>query len=215
MPSGRGLLKVGGAAFAGIAATVMFAGPAMACHIQDFSGKGVCDSTTGTVTVDWFINNESQGLPTKLSVTGHTPASSKVENLKDSPGQGQNTTAVVRQVGVPSNTPATITIHVEWDRGRGQHDKDEKTFTFKGQTCNKDKPKPPTATATPTKPGGNGGGAGNPTPSLSTTSAAPGGPGLPVTGPNAMIYGGTAVGLLGAGTGLFFLARRRRIKFEA
>jgi hypothetical protein len=212
MPSGRGLLKVGGAAFAGIAATVMFAGPALACHIQDFAGKGVCDSTTGTVTINWFLNNESQGLPTKLTVTGHTPASSKVEILKDSPGQGQNANAVVRQVGVPSNTPATITIHLDWDRGRGQHDKDEKTFTFKGQTCNKDKPNP---TASVTKPGGNGGGAGNPTPSLSTTAAAPGGPGLPVTGPNAMIYGGTAVGLVGAGTGLFFMARRRRIKFEA
>jgi LPXTG-motif cell wall-anchored protein len=214
MPSGRGLLKVGGAAFAGIAATVMFAGPAMACHIQDLSGKGVCDSTTGTVTVDWFINNESQGFPTKISVTGHTPASSKVEVLKDNPGQGANSNAVVRQVGVASNTPATITIHIDWDRGRGQHDKDDKTFTFKGQTCTKtpDKPKP---TPTNTKPGGNGGGAPAPTPSVSTTTAAPGGPSLPLTGPNAMIYGGTAVGLVGAGTGLFFMARRRRIKFEA
>lgn len=52
-----------------------------------------------------------------------------------------------------------------------------------------------------------------PTPTVPTT--APSTPSLPVTGPNAAIYGGAAAGLLAVGAALFFVARRRRVKFEA
>jgi LPXTG-motif cell wall-anchored protein len=51
---------------------------------------------------------------------------------------------------------------------------------------------------------------GSPTPSKSNTS-----PSLPVTGAQTGLYAGGAMVLLGAGAGLFFVARRRRVKFEA
>lgn len=56
-------------------------------------------------------------------------------------------------------------------------------------------------------------------PGGSTSPAAPGNtggtPSLPVTGPNAVIYGGGAAALLAVGTVLFVVARRRRVRFEA
>lgn len=42
-----------------------------------------------------------------------------------------------------------------------------------------------------------------------------GAPSLPVTGPNATIYGLGAAGLLASGVVLFVVARRRRVRFEA
>jgi hypothetical protein len=42
-----------------------------------------------------------------------------------------------------------------------------------------------------------------------------GAPSLPVTGPNAVIYGGGAAALLALGVTLFVVARRRRVRFEA
>lgn len=42
-----------------------------------------------------------------------------------------------------------------------------------------------------------------------------GAPSLPVTGPNATIYGLGAAGMLAVGTVLFVKARRRRVRFEA
>ncbi|WP_205862077.1 LPXTG cell wall anchor domain-containing protein [Planosporangium thailandense] len=63
--------------------------------------------------------------------------------------------------------------------------------------------------ATPSASGGAGGGPVSPSPSKSATS-----PALPVTGSQTGLYAGGAATLLGAGAGLFFLARRRRLKFE-
>lgn len=57
----------------------------------------------------------------------------------------------------------------------------------------------------------------SPTPSASgTATASPSAPaGLPVTGPNAAVYGGGAAALLITGGVLFLVARRRRVRFEA
>jgi hypothetical protein len=64
--------------------------------------------------------------------------------------------------------------------------------------------------ASPSPSGGTGGGAGSPSPSKSATA-----PALPVTGAQTGLLAGGALVLLGAGAGMFFLARRRRLKFEA
>jgi hypothetical protein len=64
--------------------------------------------------------------------------------------------------------------------------------------------------ASPSPSGGTGGGAASPTPSKSATA-----PALPVTGAQTGLLAGGALVLLGAGAGMFFLARRRRLKFEA
>jgi hypothetical protein len=69
----------------------------------------------------------------------------------------------------------------------------------------------PSESTSPSPSGGTGGGGESPTPSPSKSTP----PSLPVTGSQAAIYGGGSVLLLGAGTGLFFAARRRRISFEA
>jgi LPXTG-motif cell wall-anchored protein len=60
-------------------------------------------------------------------------------------------------------------------------------------------------------------GSGSPTPTDTDTPPAPGSstPALPVTGAQTAAYAGGSLLLLGAGAGLFFVARRRRIRFEA
>jgi len=82
-----------------------------------------------------------------------------------------------------------------------------------GDKC-KGHPKPcesASASPSPSASSGGGGGGGETTPTPSRSAQ----PSLPVTGSQAAIYGGGAAVLLGAGAGLFFLARRRRISFEA
>jgi LPXTG-motif cell wall-anchored protein len=94
------------------------------------------------------------------------------------------------QVSVTATPDAKGVVTVTYGIG-GK--KQVKTFTWV-------KPKDCGGTPAPTTPGA-------PTP----TSVAR----LPVTGPNATIYGGAAAALLLAGGALFLVARRRRIRFEA
>lgn len=56
----------------------------------------------------------------------------------------------------------------------------------------------------------------SPSPSAPAPSGStPASPGLPVTGPNAAVYGGAAAALLVVGGALLLLTRRRRIRFQA
>jgi hypothetical protein len=201
--SPRRLLKLAGAAVIGTAVAALFATPAFAWS-AGVEGTPEC-ADNGTVTVTWTLTNHEERSPAKYRVTEHAPSDSTITNGEgDLPKGG---TATITQTGVPSDTAASITVHVVWfDRYGHVADKKDVPGDVEGIKCEKPSPSP---SVSPTN-GGGGGGEGTPTPS---TTAVP--PTLPVTGPNAAIYGGGAAALLVAGGTLFIVARRRRIRFEA
>jgi len=198
------LIKIAGAVAIGAAATTMFAAPASAWKVG-ITGKPVCDVKTGTVTVTWKIHNDEDfpDWEANFTVLNSTPEGSKLSKTEGTiPASGS---AEIVQTGVPGNTPAEIKVKVVWpDKG----DKKGDTKVFESAPvkapCVKESPSPsPSASRSG---GGGGGGAASPSPSV---------PGLPVTGSNVPVYAGSAVGLVGVGTVLYVVARRRRIRFEA
>jgi hypothetical protein len=199
----RKLLKLSGAAVVGTAVAAMFAAPAFAWSATLTPDAKCADN--GTVTVKWTVHNNEDNWDAHFWVTGHTPADSTVSVDKkgaDLPG-GEDVTFT--QTGVPSETGGSVTVLVVWPKhGDKRGDHRTVTVSFEGLKCEKPSPSPSKSV------GGGGGGEGTPTPS---TTAVP--PSLPVTGPNAAIYGGGAAALLVAGGTLFIVARRRRIRFEA
>jgi LPXTG-motif cell wall-anchored protein len=217
MPSARRLLTLGGVAFVGLAATALFAAPASA-HIAAVSGDSKCASD-GTYTIHWTIDNKYRQVDVKL--TDVKPAGTKLEGVTIKGG------AVLEfdQTGIPGDTKGDVTLSFTavwkdgWNDTGNPH---SGTVTLKGK-CKPEcppsvdtkggHPKPPPScppSESPSPSGGTGGGEGSPTPSKSNTS-----PSLPVTGAQTGLYAGGAMVLLGAGAGLFFVARRRRVKFEA
>jgi LPXTG-motif cell wall-anchored protein len=201
MPSARRLLTLGGVAFVGLAATALFAAPASA-HIAAVSGDSKCASD-GTYTIHWTIDNKYRQVDVKL--TDVKPAGTKLEGVTIKGG------AVLEfdQTGIPGDTKGDVTLSFTAVWKDGWHDTGNPhsgTVTLKGK-C---KPSEESPSPSPSPSGGTGGGEGSPTPSKSNTS-----PSLPVTGAQTGLYAGGAMVLLGAGAGLFFVARRRRVKFEA
>jgi len=198
----RKLLKLSGAAVVGTAVAAMFAAPAFAWSATLTPDAKCADN--GTVTVTWTVHNDEAHWDAHFWVTDHMPADStvSVDKIKgaDLPG-GEDVTFT--QTGVPSETAGSVTVVVVWPKHGDRHG-DRKTFTksFEGVKCEAPSPSPSQSTG--------GGEEGTPTPS---STAVP--PSLPVTGPNAAIYGGGAAALLVAGGTLFIVARRRRIRFEA
>jgi hypothetical protein len=180
----------------------MFAAPAFAWSATLTPDAKCADN--GTVTVTWTIHNDEAHWDAHFFVIGHTPADStvSVDDKKgaDLPG-GEDVTFT--QTGVPSETGGSVTVFVVWPKHGDKHG-DHRTVkvSFEGLKCEKPSPSPSKSTG--------GGTEGTPSPS---TTAVP--PSLPVTGPNAAIYGGGAAALLVAGGTLFIVARRRRIRFEA
>jgi LPXTG-motif cell wall-anchored protein len=164
------------------------------------------------VKVTWDIYNHEADAAT-FEVTAHGPDGSVIDHETGTLAGGQTTKGAVVQTKVKVDTEATITVHVVW--AKGKHVLDQKTIkgTADRKSCASPSPSTPEATTpapSPSRSGGTGGGGGTPTPSSSTTP-----PSLPLTGPNATIYGGGAALLLAAGGTLFVVARRRRIRFEA
>lgn len=210
MPSARRLLTLGGAAFVGLAATALFAAPASA-HTAELVGKSVCDPKTGTFTVTWTLHNKYN-----LDATLSSAEFAVKKGNATTPGTGKltvneisanDTIDVAVQTGVPADSVAKLKIHVVWK------DEVKEDVVGKDTPCGKCQPKPTPSESpspSPSSSGGTGGGEGSPTPSKSNTS-----PSLPVTGAQTGLYAGGAMVLLGAGAGLFFVARRRRVKFEA
>jgi hypothetical protein len=203
MRSPRRLLKLAGAAVIGTAVAALLATPAFAWS-AGVSGTSEC-ADNGTVTVTWTLTNHEAHAKASYEVTDHAPGDSTITNGSGDLAKGG--TATITQTGVPSETAASITVHVVWfDRYGHVADKKNVPGDVEGTKCEKPSPSPSVSPTT----GGGGGGEGTPTPS---TTAVP--PTLPVTGPNAAIYGGGAMALLVAGGTLFIVARRRRIRFEA
>jgi LPXTG-motif cell wall-anchored protein len=219
MPSARRLITLGGAAFVGLAATALFAAPASA-HTVDINGTSDCASD-GTYTIHWTIDNKYRQVD--VTLTKVDPKDSGLEGKTIKGGKSLD----VDQTGIPGDTKGDVTLSFTAVWKDGWQDKSNPhsgTVTLKGK-CKPECPPsvgakggkggqppscPPSESASPSPSGGTGGGEGSPTPSKSNTS-----PSLPVTGAQTGLYAGGAMVLLGAGAGLFLVARRRRIKFEA
>jgi LPXTG cell wall anchor motif len=207
MPTVRKLLKLSGAAVVGTAVAAIFAAPAFAWS-ADVDAHGKC-ADNGTVTVSWTLHNAEKHAPATYEVTAHTPAGTQLDSSSGNVGGDESVTIVEK--GVPSDTEATITIHVVWSDKHGNVlDQKDVNGEFHGKTCEQPSPSPSASPSVSPSTGGGGGGEGTPTP-----SSTPAPPSLPVTGPNAAIYGGGAAALMVAGGTLFLVARRRRIRFEA
>jgi len=223
MPSTRRLISLGGAAFVGLAASALLIAPASA-HTAALSLDHKCADNGSvkvvvTVTNDWNTDATLRRVDT-------TPA---LKKIKDGATVGANNGALKESVSVPAGTKVSVSFLATWADGHKQPVSDSlDTGGLCGQPCppsitteghkgggkgGKPQPScPPTEGSPSPSPsgGGEGGGAGSPTPSASDTT-----PTLPKTGAQTSYIAGGAVVLLGAGTGLFFLARRRRVKFEA
>jgi LPXTG-motif cell wall-anchored protein len=219
MPSARRLLTLGGAAFVGLAATALFAAPASA-HVVDVSGKSDCGSD-GTYTIHWTIDNKYRQVD--VTLTKVDPKDSGLEGKTIKGGDSLK----VDQTGIPGDTKGDVTLSFTavWKDGWQDNGNPHTGTVTLGGKCKPECPPsvdtkgghpkpppscPPSESPSPSPSGGTGGGGGSPTPSKSNTS-----PSLPVTGAQTGLYAGGAMVLLGAGAGLFFIARRRRIKFEA
>lgn len=207
MPSNRRLITRTGAAFVGAAVTALLATPAMACTAT-LTGTPTCDTETGQVKVTWTITNDYSTKLTLKDVTS-SPTLTKIVNDAKVPKREDGKNGVLSEtVSVEPGTVVSLGFTAKWPNGQSQ--------TVPAKTVNttgicKEVP-PPTKSATPSaQPSASGGAGGGPV-SPSTSAAAPA---LPVTGSQTGLYAGGAVVLLGAGAGLFVVARRRRVKFEA
>lgn len=218
MPSARRLLTLGGAAFVGLAATALFAAPASA-HTAGVTIDQKCDRDTGKIEVTFTVSND---YPTdaRLSDVVSSPTLTKIVNgATVDKRRGNKDGTLSETVQVEPGTTVRLGVTANWPDGvdyttevKSLHTNDQCTPECPPsvQTKGGEGGQPSCPSASPTPNGGSGGGVGSPTPSKSNTS-----PSLPVTGAQTGLYAGGAMVLLGAGAGLFFVARRRRVKFEA
>jgi LPXTG-motif cell wall-anchored protein len=204
MPSTRRMTTLAGAAFVGIAATAMFAAPASA-HAAIVSGTSDC-AVDGTYTIHWKIENKrfDRNEGWALTLKDVSPAGLKGSDgkpLDDNFTIPANGARTFDQTKVPgTDKSATLSFKANWS------DEWRDDSTYSGSVTLKGDCKPPA------NGGGGGGTTPTPTPTPTKTTAAPT---LPVTGSQTGLYAGGAVVLLGAGAGLFMVARRRRVNFEA
>ncbi|MBT8224742.1 MAG: LPXTG cell wall anchor domain-containing protein [Dactylosporangium sp.] len=201
LPSPRRVRNIVGAGAVGVAAALTFATPALACHPVADKPSIVCDDRGGA-EITWTIKMDSNVTATVQGVT-LTPEGSTLKNGKIAKGKTfgkQGVTDV--QVVPPGTTKATMKVKVEYQyNGRKQtHELNASTEEFNCPV--------PSESPTPSE---------SPAPSESAVASASssGGSALPVTGANTAIIAGVAVLLVGAGAGLFLVARRRQVRFTA
>jgi LPXTG-motif cell wall-anchored protein len=201
------MTTLAGAAFVGLAASAMLAAPASA-HTASLSHDAVCDTKYNMVKVTWTISNDYPAVAT-LSNVYASPTLSAIVNGATVPKKTDKDGVLSQSVLVGAGTKVSLGFTATWPDGV--------TRTVGPQAVDttgicKESPSPSPSESespSPSPSGGTGGGGESPSPSRSAA------PSLPVTGAQTGLYAGGAVVLLGAGAGLFLLARRRRIKFEA
>jgi LPXTG-motif cell wall-anchored protein len=203
------MMTLAGAAFVGLAASAMLAAPASA-HTAALSYDKVCDTETGKVKVTWTVSNDYPADATLKNVNA-SPALTTIVNGATVAKQANGKDGVLSEsVLVAPGTKVSLGFTATWPDGV-KYTVPVKTVDTEGVCKESPSPSPSESESpSPSPSGGTGGGGESPSPSR---SAAP--PALPVTGAQTGLYAGGAVVLLGAGAGLFVLARRRRIKFEA
>jgi LPXTG-motif cell wall-anchored protein len=240
MPSTRRLLTLGGAAFVGLAATALFAAPASA-HAAKLTYDVECKAN-GTAKVTWHIENDHNTTATLKDVAA-SPALEKIVNgakiksgqtLSESVTVKAGETATLTYIAKwPDNwTYAPPGSATQANTGKcapecppsvgiqGGHPSPSPSCPAKSSSPRPSTSAKPSHSAS-AKPSASASarpsGSGSPTPTSTDTPPGPSSstPALPVTGAQTAAYAGGSLLLLGAGAGLFFIARRRRIKFEA
>jgi LPXTG-motif cell wall-anchored protein len=206
MPSTRRMTTLAGAAFVGLAASAMLAAPASA-HTAALSHDAVCDTETGKVKVTWTVSNDYPADATLRNVNASPALTTIVNGATVTKQKNGKDGTLSESVLVAPGTKVSLGFTATWPDGV-RYVVPVKTVDTAG-ICKETPPPSPSESASPSPSGGTGGGGESPSPSRSAA------PSLPVTGAQTGLYAGGAVVLLGAGAGLFLLARRRRIKFEA
>jgi hypothetical protein len=200
-----------------VAAAVAFSAPAFACHVvvPDNAKPKVECLTGGKAEITWSVALSDQGRTGTITTIKLTPADTEfTSDSQIKVGAEISSTPITgKQVVKAGATNATLEVTAKLG-GKGGDAKMLKAATADTAKCvSTEQPTtPPTASpsasasAKPSASSSSSGVAG-------TSSSSSGG--LPVTGANTAAIAGTAVVLVGAGAGLFFVARRRRIKFTA
>jgi hypothetical protein len=214
-PTSRRLLALAATATAGVLAALWTASPASAHHGAVSGQAGRCESTSTTWPVSWTIENKYGTTATIETITGTSTAA--VTGKHGTIGAGTTIPAHSKIYGTQQIaggvTSATLTIKFIWADGFTE------TVESSPVQYDKDKCKPcpsPSPSVSPSKspspsPSGSGSVPGSPAPSASTPAGGSGGGGgLPVTGVNSVAFVGVAMVLIGGGTALVLMSRRRR-----
>ena len=219
-------------AFLGMAGAVALAAPASAHHPTISVDSSCIDESTGKWIVNWSVSNSESDLTATLDkVEFYPPNRSTLEGISTTsilPVSGEGPLKGVQTIGLSANASLSVTAH--WIRNG--HDivvpaiadvkrpKQKCVPTSPSPSPSESSPSPSPSESTPTpSPSVSTPPSETPTPSASP-SATPIVPvgnnsNLPVTGAaTGSIAAGAAV-LLAIGGGLFFMARRRKLKFTA
>jgi LPXTG-motif cell wall-anchored protein len=213
----RRLAALAGGLVLGATAALTLASPASA-HYPTV--KGDCKSKTADGwTVAWKVTNSERDI-TGL-VIGVKPAA--VGDIKVGavlPKSGRGHLVGVQELGADV-AEATLTVEIKWVR-HGRIIKKEETGKAKFKDCKEESPSPSPSPSLPESPSPSPSVPGeSPSPSAPAESPSPapgegaGGPQLPTTGASLGTAVGVAAGLLAVGGALFFVFRRRRIRFTA
>lgn len=198
MPTSWRKLAVAG--IAGVAATVAFATPALACHPEFSDQSAAACVTADTAKVTWIVSPDrgsegasldgyhffigDQEVTTGQAPTGPTLANnSKFTLMVPKTAKSAKLSVTITKTSTGTRENVIDLTKIDWTKCKGGE--------TGGQTS---------APASPTK-----------TVAGASSSAAA----LPVTGSSTGIMAGVAVVLLAGGVALFFVARRRRVRFTA
>jgi LPXTG-motif cell wall-anchored protein len=209
----RRLIALGGGVLLGATAALTLAAPASA-HYPTVTGTAECDQTTGEWMVTWQVANSEDDLTGRVKEVSWTPADTELTGIEvDSvvPKKGEGVLEGTQKVGA-DQTGASLDVTVKWIRdGRKIVKSDKGEVTFEGECKAPASPSPsPSESASPSAP------AESPSVAPSETPVPGGGGGsLPTTGASIGTAVGIAGGLLAIGAVLFYVFRRRRIRFTA
>ncbi|NJC81647.1 hypothetical protein HC030_03585 [Planosporangium mesophilum] len=201
------MTTLAGAAFVGAAATVMFAAPASATTAT-VTGEADCGDN-GEYTISWTITSDYPSVELTISDVKVTPNGPLSEDLNGKKIKGLPASVTVTQAVAGTTTKAELSFHPTWGNGHIV-DRYSGSVTMDGQCKATEQggpaPEQPPAQQPPAQE--------QPPAQQPPAKAAPA-PALPVTGAQAGLYAGGAAVLVAAGAGLFVVARRRRVTFEA
>lgn len=242
-PPSRRLRRLGtiiGGSVAGVTATLLFAAPALACHPEvGTKGNAVCDETTGEWVVTWTVQNSDKNVVGTVKKVDLTPPGSTVTDIvvgATIPAKPGKLEGVQRVPG--DKTSASLGVTVSW---KGKPDAQRSGSVKLGGTCKEKEVPPPPASPSPSPeapespaPPPSPEAPESPAPSVTPSESSSPSPvtpespapsvsvtpvsndgSLPVTGSSIATAIGISVGLLAIGAGLFYVFRRRRLRFTA